>query len=196
MSQIDYRKELSPLYNPSARQPGLIDLPPLNFLVIDGAGKPDKQEFQEAASTVYPVAYTLKFMVRKSHDLDFKVMPMEVRWFVNREKKEFKWTMMIMQPEVITSELYAEAVAAVKAKGGAPLLAKLRFENFAEGRCAQMMHKGPYPEMENTLEIMLKFIHDQGYTTDRRTHDIYLNSILKARPENLKTVMRVQVTPA
>jgi hypothetical protein len=168
----------------------------MNFLMVDGAGKPDRQEFQDAAGTVYPVADTLKFIVRKQQEVDYRVMPMEVRWFVNREKKQFKWIMLLMQPEMVTDELYAAALAEVKAKGEPPSLAKLRFEHFAEGRCVQMMHKGPYEEMEATFETMLNFVDEQGFTTGRLTHDIYLNSILKAKPENLKTIMRVQVAPA
>ncbi len=195
MIKIDHRKELKQLYYASARKPSVVDVPPLNFLMIDGAGKPDRQEFQDAAGTIYPVAYTLKFMVRKQQEIDYRVMPMEVRWFVNRAKKQFKWIMMLMQPEEVTDELYAAALAEVKAKGVPPSLGKLRFEQFAEGRCVQMMHKGPYEAMEATFERMLNFVDEQGFSTDHLTHDIYLNSILKAKPENLKTIMRVQVTP-
>ena len=132
MTKIDYRKELKQLYRPSARKPSIVDVPPMNFLMVDGAGKPDRQEFQDAASTIYPVAYTLKFMVRKQQGIDYRVMPMEVRWFVNREKRQFKWTMMLMQPEMVTDELFAEALAEVKAKGAPPpSLAKLRFERYS-----------------------------------------------------------------
>lgn len=195
MNKIDYRKELKQLYNALAGKPCIIDVPPMNFLMVDDTGKPDRQEFQDAASTLYPVAYTLKFMIRKQQEIDYRVMPMEVRWFVNRERKQFKWTMMIMQPEMVTPKLFAEAVDVVQVKGGVPLLEKLRFEQFTEGRCVQMMHKGSYEAMETTFETMLKFVDEQGLATNRLTHDIYLNSILKAKPENLKTIMRVQVTP-
>jgi hypothetical protein len=81
----------------------------MNFLLMDGKGKPDGSGFQQAASTLFPLAYTLKWAVRLERDIDFHVMPMEVQWRVNREAKEFKWTMMLMQPEYVTAEMVAEA---------------------------------------------------------------------------------------
>jgi hypothetical protein len=195
MTKVDHRKEFKQLYNASARKPTILDVPPLNFLMIDGAGKPDRQEFQNAASTIYPVAYSLKFMVREQQGIDYRVMPMEVRWFVNREKKQFKWTMMLMQPEMVTDELYAKALEQVSAKGMPPSLAKLRFESYHEGLCVQILHKGPYPKMDDTFEEMMAFIKAQGYISEPKPHDIYLNSILRTKPENLKTIIRSSIEP-
>ena len=134
-------------------------------------------------------------MVREQQGIDYRVMPMEVRWFVNREKKQFKWTMMLMQPEMVTDELYAEALERVKAKAVPPSLAKLRFESYHEGLCVQILHKGPYPKMDDTFEEMMAFIKAQGYTSERKSHDIYLNSILRTKPENLKTIIRSPIEP-
>ena len=89
MFKIDHRKTLKHLYHPSRITPTLIDVPPMNFLMMDGRGKPSGSGFQQAASTLYPLAYTLKFMVRAASDVDYHVMPMEVRWRVNREKQGY-----------------------------------------------------------------------------------------------------------
>jgi hypothetical protein len=195
MLKIDHRKTLKHLYHPSSRLPSLVEVPPMNFLMMDGRGKPDGKQFPQAAGTLFPLAYTLKFMVRFARDVDFHVMPMEVRWRVNREKKEFAWTMMLMQPEYVTTEMVAEAKQKVQSKVDASLLERVRFEQLAEGMCVQFLHVGPYEGMDAALGRMLVVAEEQGYSTPAcNSHDIYLNDIRKTKPENLKAVMRLSVT--
>jgi hypothetical protein len=194
MLKIDHRKTLRQLYHPSSRLPSLVEVPPMNFLMMDGRGKPDGKQFPQAASTLYPLAYTLKYMVRFAKDIDFHVMPMEVHWRVNREKKEFAWTMMLMQPEYVIAEMVVEAKRKVQSKVDASLLDKVRFEQLAEGMCVQFLHIGPYDGMDAALDKMLAVAGEQGYSVPvRNSHDIYLNDVRKAKPENLKAVMRLPV---
>lgn len=191
MPPIDHRKIFKHLYSASKTSPVIIEVPTLNYLMIDGQGRPTGTEFQQAANTLYPVAYTLKFMVRERIAIDYHVMPMEIIWKVNREKKQFAWTMLIMQPEYVTSDLYQEALSKVRAKQNPPLNL-LRFESFTEGTCVQFLHTGPYEGMEESLEKMLAYSEQHGYTIPiRNTHDIYLNDVRKTRPENLKAIMRL-----
>jgi len=194
MYKIDHRKTLKHLYHSSSKAPTLIDVPPMNFLMMDGHGKPSGTGFQEAASTLYPLAYTLKFMVRTACDIDYHVMPMEVRWRVDRQKKEFAWTMMLMQPEYITEELIAEARKKVLPKVEAALLERVRFDSFTEGMCVQFLYVGPYHGMDAALETMLAIADARGYVAPaRNAHDIYLNDVRKTKPENLKSIMRLPV---
>jgi hypothetical protein len=131
MRKIDHRKILKHLYRPSSRQPSLVEVPPMNYLMMDGRGKPDGKQFPLAAGTLFPLAYTIKYMVRFAQDVDFHVMPMEVCWQVNREKKEFGWTMMLMQPEYVTAEMVAEARSKVQPNVSVSFLEKVRFEQLA-----------------------------------------------------------------
>ncbi|MRS03987.1 hypothetical protein EG832_12325, partial [bacterium] len=80
MFKIDHRKTLKHLYHPSSKAPAIIDVPVMNYLMVEGRGKPDGEQFQQAASLLYPLAYTIKWMVRLGSDIDFHVMPMEVLW--------------------------------------------------------------------------------------------------------------------
>lgn len=197
MTKIDYRKELQHLYKGRKGTPTIVDVPPMNFLMVDGQGHPSEQEFQDAVSTIYPVAYTLKFMVRKHDDLDYKVMPLEVKWKINREEKGSKrygWTVMVMQPEFITKGLFLEAVEQAKLKRALPYEEKLRFTSRTEGLCGQIFHKGPYGDpMEETFELLKQYLAQNGYQGEPDSHDIYLNSVLRTKPENLKTIIRVRV---
>jgi hypothetical protein len=194
MLKVDHRKTLKHLYHPSSKVPVIVEVPPMNFLMLDGRGKPDGKQFPQAAGVLYPLAYTLKWMVRLGSDIDFHVMPMEVLWKVNREKKEFAWTMMLMQPEYVTPERVAEARQKVLSKVDAALLEKVRFEQYAEGMCVQFLHVGPYESMDASADRMEAFAGEQGYRIPLyNSHDIYLNDVRKTKPENLKAIIRLPV---
>jgi len=194
MLKIDHRKTLKHLYHPSSKTPMIVNVPPMNFLMMDGRGKPTGSDFQTVPSALYPLAYVLKFMVRADCDIDFHVMPMEVCWRVNREKKEFAWTMMLMQPEYVTKELVEKARRKALPKVKATLLEQVRFESYAEGMCVQFLHMGPYEGMDAALEKMLTVAEAHGYVVPlRNSHDIYLNDVRKTKAENLKAVMRLPV---
>lgn len=195
MIKIDHRKTLAHLYHPSTKSPGIVDVPAMKFLMVEGTGKPDTLQFQQGAQALYPLAYTLKWMVRLNQDIDFHVMPMEVLWKVNRTKKEFNWTMMLMQPEFITPSMVDEARVKAASKADVDLLAKVRFEDYNEGLCVQYCYVGPYQGMDATADRMIAFAEDQGYQVPQRnTHDIYLNDARKTKPENLKSIMRFKVS--
>ncbi len=194
MLKVDHRKTLKHLYYPTPKFPTLVGVPPLNFLMLDGRGKPSGRGFSKAASVLFPLAYTVKWLMRLSQDVDFHVMPMEVRWRVNRQKKEFAWTMMLMQPECVSAELVEQARRKVLPKVDPALLDQVRFEKYAEGMCVQFLHVGPYEGMDAALKKMLEVAASQGYTVvGHNAHDIYLNDVRKTRPENLKAVMRMPV---
>lgn len=192
-TKIDYKKQLKQFYNASRKELSIINVPPMNFLAIDGKGHPDKQEFQDAVQTIYTVAYVLKFMIREKTGINYGVMPLEANWTLDRKNKEFYWTMMIMQPELVTRELYKEALEKARLKKNPPALSKIRLEEISEGLCVQVLHVGPYNEMNATLDKMLEFVMKEGYVSGHDTHDIYLNDKRKTKPENLKTIMRLQV---
>ena len=194
MLKVDHRKILKHLYHPSSRVPVLVDVPPMNFLLMNGKGKPNGSGFQQAASTLFPLAYMLKWMVRLESDIDFHVMPMEVQWRVNREAKEFNWTMMLMQPEYVTVELVNAARQKVLSKVEPSLLEQVCFESVTEGMCVQFLHVGAYEGMDAAMERMIALAEAQGYEIPKRNaHDIYLNDVRKTKPENLKAVMRLAI---
>lgn len=124
------------------------------------------------------------------------VMPLEGLWwaddlsaFVKDDRAHWKWTMMIMQPDVVPAEMVEEAVAEVREKKQLPALDKLRFERFHEGRAAQVMHIGPFSEEGPTIERLHDFIRERGELTGKH-HEIYLSDVRRANPKNWKTILR------
>lgn len=199
MKKIDYKKELKHLYQPSAKEVAVVDVPAMNFLMIDGAGDPNTTPFfQEATEALFAVAYGLKFMIKKgSQQVDYGVMPLEGLWWADdmaqfsvEKKGDWLWTLMIMQPEFVTPELFAEALEQVKKKKNPAALPLMRLEAFAEGQAAQIMHIGPFSEEGPTIAKVHDFIAANGGMLVGKHHEIYLSDIRKAAPERWKTVIR------
>jgi hypothetical protein len=118
-TKVDLKRELPELYS-AARQPGLVEVPELAFLMIDGHGDPNTaSEYAQAVEAIYAVAYTTKFILKRARDgIDFGVMPLEGLWwtpdmstFTTDDKSAWDWTMMIAQPEQVTSEVVEQAQA-------------------------------------------------------------------------------------
>ncbi|MEP7136610.1 MAG: GyrI-like domain-containing protein [Chloroflexota bacterium] len=208
MKILDLKKDLKTLYQPSAKKVEIIKVPRLQFAMIDGAIEKDKEPgnspaFQEATQALYSISYTLKFMLkkRKTNAADYPVMALEGLWWVEdgmfdiTVKDNWFYTLMILQPDVITKDVFEEGLAEViKKKGDSPALSKLRLTNFEEGLCMQIMHIGPYATEPTTVERMRAFALENGYR-DRvgpngKHHEIYLGDPRKADPAKLKTVLR------
>ncbi|MFX0107918.1 MAG: GyrI-like domain-containing protein [Candidatus Hodarchaeota archaeon] len=198
MEKVDHKKVFKELYKPSAKMPSILDVPEMNFIMVDGRGDPNTaQEYTDAMAALYPVAYTLKFKLKKEKIADFIVMPLEGLWwiegketFYDTNKDEWSWTSMIMQPSEITTDAVGEAIEEVQEKRDPPSLSKLRFEAYHEGLSVQIMHIGPWAEEAPTIKRMHKFAEDQGYSLRGKHHEIYLSDPRRTAPEKLKTVIR------
>ena len=82
MEKIDYKKELQEFYRASAKRIDVVQVPKMNYLMIDGSGPPASQEYTDAVEALYTVAYTLKFMIKKGPaNLDYGVLPLEGLWW-------------------------------------------------------------------------------------------------------------------
>ena len=197
MRKVDLKKELKELYGASAKQVAAVDVPAMQFLMIDGEGDPNTSKaYAEAVEGLYSVSYTAKFMVKKSQAVDYAVMPLEGLWwadelsvFAARDKSQWQWTMMIMQPDFVASAIIEAALADVKKKKGLPALDKLRLETFVEGACAQVLHVGPFDEEGPTIERLHEFIDARAQRRGKH-HEIYLSDIRRAAPAKWKTIIR------
>ena len=199
MDKIDYKKEFQNLYNPSSKKVVVVDVPAFNFLMVDGMGDPNtSQDYKDAVEALFGVAYALKFVVKKGKPaVDYGVLPLEGLWwandmnsFVEGNKDAWKWTAMIMQPSLVTEEMFRTAVDQVKKKKNPPALSKLRFETFLEGLSAQILHLGPYSAEKSTVEKLHGFIRENGYVETGKHHEIYLSDPRKSAPEKMKTIVR------
>jgi hypothetical protein len=198
VQKIDLKKELKHLYQPSAKKVARVDVPALQFLMIDGEGDPNtSHEYAQAVEALFSVSYTLKFMIKKGPQaIDYAVMPLEGLWwaddmsrFTDNDKSKWKWTMMIMQPHFVDSAVIQSAIEDVKRKKALPAVDRLRLETFAEGPCAQVLHVGPFSDEGPTIRRVHEFIGARGALTGKH-HEIYLSDVRRADPAKWKTIIR------
>ncbi|MBK1877342.1 GyrI-like domain-containing protein [Pelagicoccus mobilis] len=199
MTKVDFKRERKELYRPSTKEVSLVEVPAMNFLMIDGEGDPGKGgEFELAIEALYPLAYSLKFMSKQSESgQDYVVPPMEGLWwaddmsaFLEQRRDEWKWTLMIMQPDFIRDEMVESAFETVRKKKRPEFLDRVRFESFDEGTSVQIMHIGPYSEEGPNIQRLHAKIDELGKTHNHKHHEIYLSDPRRAAPEKLKTVLR------
>jgi hypothetical protein len=202
MITLDLRKQFKHLYQPSAKQFAIVDVPPLNFLMIDGTGNPNtSQDYRDALEALYGLSYTLKFGVKLGKygqkKYDYPVMALEGLWWMDdmrdfsiARKDEWKWTMMIMQPDVLTPDQVELARADLIKKKNPVSAAKIRFESYHEGLSAQIMYFGPYADEGSTIQRLHDFIVESGHQLRGKHHEIYLGDPRRTAPLKLKTVIR------
>lgn len=198
MKKIDFKKEFGKFYFPSAKEVAMIDIPPLNFAMVDGVGNPNTMPaYREALEALYGVSYTLKFSLKKQGVADYRVGPLESLWWTDESgafsmdpKAEWKWTSMILQPDVVTRTQFEDALSQLKEKRDPPALPRVRLERFHEGLAAQVLHIGPYAAERPTIERIHIFIRDHGFKLVGKHHEIYLGDPRRSAPERLKTVIR------
>jgi hypothetical protein len=198
VENIDFKRTFKHLYQPSAREVVLVDVPTMYYLMVDGEGDPNKsQSYSDANEALFTVSYAVKFMVKKGAlAIDYGVMPLEGLWWADDmsefsadDKSGWKWTMMIMQPDFVTKEIIDSTIADVRKKKNPAAISKVRFETLSEGRCAQILHVGPFSEEGPTVEKVHQFIDSRGKRTGKH-HEIYLSDIRKTDPAKWKTVIR------
>lgn len=197
MDKIDLKKELKAIYNPSVKEVSVVDVPSMNFLLIDGEGSPSSPQYREAIEALFSVSYALKFMAKKTQGVDYAVMPLEGLWWADdmtkfsaESKDEWKWTAMIMQPKYVTAQDVKAAIEQTRKKKNLPAMSKLRFESFHERKAAQIMHVGPFSAEGPNITKIHDAIKKSGHELTGKHHEIYLNDLTKTAPEKLKTVLR------
>lgn len=201
MNKIDFKKAHPELYQPSAKDFALIDVPDMQFVMVDGEGNPNTApSYERAIEWLFSVSYVMKFAAKASLKKDYVVPPLEGLWwaddpadFVARRKDRWRWTMMIMAPDFLTRAMFLAAVEKTQKKLDNPP-ESLRIEPYKEGRSFQILHVGSYDDEGPTLaRLHDEVMPSQGLTFGGKHHEIYLSDARKTEPSKLKTILRQPV---
>jgi hypothetical protein len=205
--KIDFKREHTFLFSATAGAARTVQVPDFKYLMIDGKGDPNTApEFAEKVQTLYSLAYTMKFMLKKggAAAVDYVVPPLSGLWcaediaaFRDGRKHEWEWTLMILQPDAVTPELLQMAKAKLEAKKPRPsFVHEVRLDVLREGLAAQILHCGPYSAEGPTIARLHDFMEKNGYTFNGRHHEIYLGDPRRSQPDKLKTIIRQPVKKA
>jgi hypothetical protein len=180
------------------KEPRTIDVPELQFIMVDGVGDPNGPMFQKAIEAIYGLSYTIKFDLKKAGvGPEYSVYPLEGLWWLSTgpkfdigKKEDWVWTLMVAQPDHITEGQFITAKENVRKKKPDVPVDGCRWERFKEGLCAQILHIGPYASEPETMIRLDQYLEKNGYRRCGKHHEIYMSDPRRCRPENLKTLLR------
>ncbi|MDI9978540.1 GyrI-like domain-containing protein [Rhodococcus sp. IEGM 1307] len=200
--KTDFKKTLAAYQSPRGEF-RIVDVPDLQYLMIDGHGDPNTSPaFSDAVEALYPLAYKLKFASKRDLGRDYVVPPLEGLWWADdmdsfttvRDKSRWDWTMMIMTPKWVDQAMFATAVDQAGAKNRPVRLDDVRLADLSEGRCVQTLHAGSFDDEAAVLaQLHDDFIPSNGLRVSGKHHEIYLNDFRRIAPEKQRTILRQPV---
>lgn len=208
MPKVDFRKELKELYMPPKDRPGRVQVPRMQYAMVEGAGDPNTEDFGKAVEALYGVSYSIRMMPKKGITppgyYEYTVPPLEGIWdivegahmFDPAHKDQLTWTLMIMQPYFVDQLLFGTAKHMVNQKKDNPYIDRVVLADWEEGDCVQIMHIGAYDDEPESFDKIDAFISNEGLArVEKKHHEIYISDPRKVAPEKRKTVLRVRVAP-
>ena len=199
MSVPEDQEELKRLYLPPTDEFVLVDVPEMQFVMIDH----ETDAFGAATKWLFAAIYPIKRIARERMGKRFVEPPLEVLWwaddmtdFIAGDRAKFKWRQMIVTADWVSSTMLDDAVASAASRLGTPPTT-LRIEQFDEGTCAQIMHIGTESEATPTVDrLHNEFLPAHGLEAVGRHHEIYLSDPSRVAAEKMRTVLRQPVRPS
>ena len=202
-AKYEWRKTEKDFYLAKA-QPAAIDVPAMNYFVVDGAGSPADEEFQAVVGLLYTLSYTIRMMPKSGWTppdyQEYTVFPLEGLWRMDSDawkpgcvldKSKLQYRLMIRQPWFVTQDVVERARTSALKKVSAELLARASFETMSDGLSVQMLHVGPYDTEPETFAAMNEFMREHGLSRTEQVHrEIYLSDPRRVAPEKNRTTLR------
>ena len=202
---FDYKKEYKEFYMPK-NKPSIVEIPKMNYIAVRGKGNPNDEEgeYKKTIGLLYGIAFTIKMSYKGTHKIDgyfeYVVPPLEGFWWQDgrvgidyNQKEELNFISIIRLPDFVTKKDFDWAIEEATKKKKQDF-SKVEFLTYDEGMCVQCMHVGSYDNEPTTVELMHKYMEENGYVldiTDKRFHhEIYLSDPRKCNENKLKTVIR------
>ena len=196
--KVDLKRDEKQFYSAPTDRFVEVEVPPMSYLQIDGAGSPESDAYARAVAALYALSYPVKF-ASKHAGRDYVVCPLEGLWwsermesFTERAKDEWSWTMMIRQPDWISEDMVASVREKAIAK--APAAADVRLAAYTEGLSVQILHLGSFEDETPTIaRLHGEYLPAHGLVETGHHHEIYFSDPRTSAPEKLKTLIRQPV---
>ena len=68
---FDYKKEYKEFYAPP-KKPTIVDVPPMNYIVVRGSGDPNAEdgEYKQSIGLLYAIAFTITMSKKGDHRIE------------------------------------------------------------------------------------------------------------------------------
>jgi len=205
---FDYKKEYKEFYMPK-NKPSIVTVPKMNYIAVRGKGNPNDEdgEYKKSIGLLYAIAFTIKMSYKGNYKIDgyfqYVVPPLEGFWWQDNikgmdynRKDDMKFISIIRLPDFVTKKDFDWAVDEATKKKKTDF-SKVEFLTYDEGLCVQCMHVGSYDDEPATVDLMHKYMEENGYELDitdtRFHHEIYLSDPRRCDESKLKTVIRYPI---
>lgn len=203
---FDYKKEYKEFYSPK-NKPSIVEIPKMNYIAVRGKGNPNAEdgEYKKSIGLLYAIAFSIKMSYKGSHKIDgyfeYVVPPLEGFWWQDgnkngidyNDKESLNFISVIRLPDFVTKKDFDWAIEEATNKKKQDF-SKVEFLTYDEGVCVQCMHIGSYDNEPATVELMHRYMTENGYeldiTSERLHHEIYLSDPRRCDVSRLKTVIR------
>ncbi|MFQ6087712.1 MAG: GyrI-like domain-containing protein [Candidatus Methanofastidiosia archaeon] len=199
-TKLDLTKKYKTYYK-AKPIPEIVEIEEAQFLEIEGMGAPAEEEYMARMKALYALAFGVK-MAMKKEGKDFTVPKLEGLWWVDSDKsylevprEEWRWRLLIRQPEFVTFEIVERAKVEVIKKKGIELVSEVELEKMKEGKCVQILHIGPYATEEESLNRMRELMSEENLVRNGLHHEIYLRDPRRVPEEKYRTILRQPVKP-
>ena len=198
MKTIDFKKTHKDLYT-ATRKVKEVAVTKGTYLAVDGVGDPAGEAFHAAIQSLYTLAYTAKFTLKKQGVIDFGVPSLEALWpeadYQKLARAMWRWQLLLRIPDQVTAALLKPVRKSVLERKGLDARSVKRIA-MAEGRCLQVLHVGRYDQVGAVYQALAAEAAARGLAPRRHGHEIYLSDPRRVAPERLKTIVRLPVARA
>jgi hypothetical protein len=195
------KERLKELYLPTTDDFVFVDVPELQFAMVNGEGDPDDMPFRHAVKWLFSAIYPIKRIAKERMGKDFVEPPLEGLWWaddpndlVAGRRDRLKWRLMVVTADWVSEEMFEEAVATASGRLG-EVPDTLRLERYDEGRCVQIMYIGDYRTDAASIARRLhhEFLPQHDLRPNGHHHEIYLSDPSRVAPDKMRTVVRQPV---
>ena len=194
------RKEYKKQYDASTKKIDIVDVPEFNFIMIDGIGNPEVEEFHLKSKALRIMSAEIREYFKQEKNLVYLISPLEGLWdtydnskFDVTRKKMIKFTLMMAQPKLLDPNTFEIIKQKAANKKDNPYIVDIYLKRMTEGHCVHMLHKGAYNTEINTTKQIMEFITIQNMRLEGFHHEVYLNDYEKTPSEKLKTIVRYAI---
>ena len=186
--------------------PDTVTVPSRTVLSLDGQGAPEGETFPRSIMAIYGIAYTLKFARKKAGGRDFKIGPLEARWWTDEPgrrlpdvpREAWRWQLRIACPkDASVAELARTIKDVMKKKGGKlegnPEVARVRLSVLPATRYGRVLHVGPYGAETESFARIAEMLKAASLVAGNAHSEVYLSDPRRTKPEKLKTVLLLEL---
>ncbi|MEV4005124.1 GyrI-like domain-containing protein [Actinomadura sp. NPDC049753] len=176
----------APGWYEAADEPELVEHGTVTGLAVTGQGEPGGAVYYESVGALYAVMEAL----------GAPMVPLEGRWWVEDDRspfevprEEWRWHLFLRLPDGTATIDAARAQVC----SGLPAAARVQHVSYTDGRCVQVLHRGPYSDEPASLARMESLMEAEGLVPNGLHHEVYLSDVREEDPAKMRTILRQPV---